>query len=324
MLTGKKEYNLLVKTVFLGTPAIAVPFLELLHQKSQVAAVLTNPDQPAGRGYELRPSPIKETALRLNLSLFQPPKADDPGFLDAMRNLSPEAGIVVAYGKLLPSSLLQIPKHGFLNVHFSLLPAYRGAAPIQWALINGETETGVTLFWLDEGMDTGPIFSQRRIPIAPEDDAESLRPKLVALGVEMLSEALAQLSNGRKDAVPQASAPVSKARILKREDGLLDWSQPACSLFNRLRGVTPWPGAYVMLEHGGRPQRLKILKAQAVSGREPGEPGIVVRLDAGEGFVIKCSQDFLKITLVQPEGKKAMSAWDFWQGAHLKLGEKLR
>jgi len=311
-----------MRTIFLGTPVLAVPFLELLQHQTDVRAVITTPDQPAGRGYELKPSPVKETGLSWGLPVLQPEKSGDPGFLETVRGLKPEVGVVVAYGKLLPRALLEIPTHGFLNVHFSLLPAYRGAAPIQWALICGETETGVTLFWLDEGMDTGPILLQRKLPIAPDDDAESLREKLVPLGVDALREALDLLASGRKVAQPQQGA-ASKAAILKKEDGLLDWSQPAQDLFNRLRGVTPWPGAYVLLHGPGRQHRLKILKAQVVKGGEPGGPGAVVRLEGGEGFVIKCGADSLKVTQVQPEGKKPMSAWDYWQGARLKLGDKL-
>lgn len=311
-----------MKTVFLGTPALAVPFLELLHRNSQILSVIANPDQPAGRGYELKPSPVKESALRLELPLMQPEKASDPAFLESMRTLAPEVGVVVAYGKLLPKSLLAIPRYGFLNVHFSLLPAYRGAAPMQWALIHGETETGVTLFWLDEGMDTGPLFLQRRLPIAPDDTAETLREKLVPLGVEGLDEALKKLASGEKIARPQEGTG-SKAPILKKEDGRLDWTQPAQVLANRIRGLTLWPGAFAMLKQGGKENRIKILKARAIAGGEPGEPGVVIRIEGREGIVVKCGQNLLKVTQVQPEGKRAMSAWDFWQGAHLKQGDKL-
>lgn len=313
-----------MKTLFLGTPSLAVPFLNRLHQLTTLQAIVTNPDQPAGRGYELKPSPVKEEALRLGAPLLQPEKAQDPGFLEAVRALSPDLGVVVAYGKLLPKALLAIPAYGFLNVHFSLLPAYRGAAPIQWALINGETETGVTLFWLDEGMDTGPILLQKKITVHPEEDAESLRRKLVALGVEALEEAVLALSQGRRTAAPQ-TGPSSKAPILKKENGHVDWSRPAQAIVNQLRGMTPWPGIYAMVRHGEKSYRLKITKASPLPlpVGEKASPGSVVRLESGEGFVIKCGQDSLKITQVQPEGKKPMSAWDFWQGARLKPGDQL-
>ncbi|MFA5974542.1 MAG: methionyl-tRNA formyltransferase [Elusimicrobiota bacterium] len=312
-----------MKTLFLGTPAIAVPFLERLHQQTSIQSVITNPDQPAGRGYEVKSSPVKEAALRLGLPLLQPEKAGEPGFQNAVRQMSPDFGLAVAYGKLLPKSLLEIPKHGFLNVHFSLLPAYRGAAPIQWALINGETKTGVTLFWLDEGMDTGPVFLQRELPILPEDDAESLREKLVALGLDVLDEAIRELSLGRQTAVPQAG-PASKAPMLKKEDGRIDWSRPAQAILNQLRGMTPWPGIYATVDQGGRSIRLKVLKGERVQAGEEGPVGAVTRLDSGEGFVIKCNGGSLKVLHVQPEGKKSMSAWDFWQGARLKVGDHFR
>lgn len=307
-----------MKTIFLGTPALAVPFLKLLHQRTDVLSVVTNPDQPAGRGYESKASEVKAAALRLSLPVLQPSTAHDPAFLDAVQALSPDVGVVVAYGKLLPPALLKAPKLGFLNVHFSLLPAYRGAAPIQWALINGERETGVTLFWLDEGMDTGPLFVQKKIDIHPADDAESLRKKLVLTGVELLEEALGVLANeGRKERAQ--TGPASRAPILKKEDGRVDWNKPARQLVNQLRGMAPWPGVHGLAGAA----RLKILRAQVVEGSESGVPGTVVRLVSGQGFVIKCGEGYLQILLVQPEGKKAMSAWEYWQGARLKLGEKL-
>src|SRR5882724_7874580 len=207
-----------MKTIFLGTPALAVPFLIKLREKTQVQAVITAPDQPAGRGYELKPPDVKVAAQKLELSILQPETLKDEAVAKAIGSLGAEIGIVVAYGKLLPKAILALPKHGFLNVHFSLLPKYRGAAPIQWALANGEKETGVTLFWLDEGMDTGPIFLQKRLAISPEDDADTLRNKLVESGVSSLDEALALLASGKATREPQ-SGKASLAPILKKENG---------------------------------------------------------------------------------------------------------
>jgi methionyl-tRNA formyltransferase len=312
----------MLKIFFLGTPALAVPFLERLHQKTSVAAVITTPDQPAGRGYALKAPAVKEAALRLGLPVFQPESLKNPLPLlplplqrgEGGGEGKPDLGVVVAYGKLLPKDFLAIPKHGFLNVHFSLLPKYRGAAPIQWALINGETETGVTLFWLDEGMDTGPILLQKKVPILPEDDADSLRNKLVDLGVICLEEALGLIDAGNIKREPQVGA-ASKAAILKKEDGRIDWAKPAEAIWNQMRGMTPWPGTYT--------GHLKILKAHPVLESAEGEFGSVIRVVSGEGPIVKCGKNSLALIQVQPEGKKPMPARSWWQGARLKVGDKL-
>jgi methionyl-tRNA formyltransferase len=304
----------MVKTIFLGTPALAVPFLERLHQKTEVTAVITSPDQPSGRGDALKAPEVKIAAQLRSLLVLQPETLSDKAVVDQVRALGAEVGIVVAYGKLLPKKMLEIPKHGFLNVHFSLLPKYRGAAPIQWTLLNGETETGVTLFWLDEGMDTGPIFIQKTMAILAQDDADTLRNKLVELGVEALDEALDQLTAGH--VVRQAQkGTASRAPMLKKEDGAIDWSKPAEILQNRVRGFTPWPGVYS--------GNLKMLKVKLAFDTENAVPGTVIRLVTGEGPVIKCGQNSLVLLHVQPEGKKAMPAWSWWQGSRLKIGDKI-
>jgi methionyl-tRNA formyltransferase len=303
-----------MKTIFLGTPALAVPFLERAAKEAAIQAVVTTPDEPAGRGYALKPSPVKVAAQKMGLPVLQPQILKDAAAVDQIRNCGAEVGIVVAYGKLLPKEILRIPRHGFLNVHFSLLPKYRGAAPIQWALIHGEAETGVTLFWLDEGMDTGPIFLQKKIVISPEDDAESLRMKLVELGVPLLIEALRLIAEEKIKRDPQTGTS-SKAPILKKEDGRIDWTKPASDLFNQWRGMTPWPGTYT--------GPLKILKMKVLEGVETAPPGTVVRLVRGEGPVVECGEDSLLLLQVKPEGGKAMSAWNWWQGARLKIGEEI-
>ena len=315
-----------MKTLFFGTPALAVPYLELLAKQTELKAVITTPDEPAGRGYALQPTPVKEAALRLKQPILQPANLNDPAFLTQLQSFGADVVIVVAYGKILPAAVLKIPKQGFINVHFSLLPAYRGAAPIQRALMKGETRTGVTLFWLDEGMDTGPIFLQKPLPIAPEDDAETLRQKLVPLGLDALKDALAQIAAGKIVRQPQ-SGPASMAPSLKKEEGEIDWEQPARSIANLIRGTNPWPGAFTFVSAGEKTHRLKVLKA-AVLPAYPGADlssisGGVVGLDSGRGFVVKCSHEFLQILNVQPEGKRPMSAWDYWQGARMKIGDKL-
>jgi methionyl-tRNA formyltransferase len=315
-----------LKTLFFGTPALAVPYLELLAKQTELRAVVTTPDEPAGRGYELQPTPVKQAAKLLNLPVLQPASLKDPSIVTQLAAYEPDVVIVVAYGKILPRAVLDVPRQGFINVHFSLLPAYRGAAPIQRALINGDIETGVTLFWLDEGMDTGPIFLKKSLSIQENDDADSLREKLIPLGVETLQNVLDALAKGNAVRLPQVGT-VSLAPPLKKEEGKLDWAKPAKSLLNLIRGTTPWPGAYSFLKSGDKPLRLKVLKAQVVPGTSgadsSSEAGSVVRVEKGSGFVVKCGQDFLLIRHVQPEGKRPMSAWDFWQGARLKQGDKL-
>jgi methionyl-tRNA formyltransferase len=303
-----------MKTIFLGTPAMAVPFLDALAKKSDIQAVITTPDQPAGRGYALKAPEVKVAAEHLNFPVLQPENLKEESAVSQFRSLGADVGVVVAYGKILPKEVLAIPKYGFLNVHFSLLPKYRGAAPIQWALVNGETETGVTLFWLDEGMDTGPIFLQKKLPIHPDDDAESLRNKLVSLGVSSLVEALELLEQGELKKEPQKGFS-TRAPILKKEDGQIDWTKPALAIRNQLRGMTPWPGAHT----GG----LKVLKLKVVEESDNGVPGTVIRLVTGEGPVVKCGRNSLVLLQVQPEGKKAMPAWSWWQGARLKLGDRI-
>ncbi|OGR89926.1 MAG: methionyl-tRNA formyltransferase [Elusimicrobia bacterium RIFCSPLOWO2_01_FULL_59_12] len=315
-----------MRTVFFGTPALAVPYLEFLAQQTELKGVVTTPDEPAGRGYETQPTPVKQAALKFPLPVLQPDSLTDPQFLTLLRSIAPDLAVVVAYGKILPADVLSIAAHGFINVHFSLLPAYRGAAPIQRALMNGEKQTGVTLFWLDEGMDTGPVFLQKNMTIAEEDDAESLRQKLIPLGVNALKEALDRLSKGQAARHPQAGA-ASKAPSLTKDDGRIDWTRSAAVVSNLIRGTYPWPGAFTFVTAGGKSLRLKVLKAKVVpvliDPKDAEGPGAVVHLEHDSGFIVKCGREFLHILQVQPEGKRPMSAWDFWQGARMKIGDKI-
>ncbi len=314
-----------MKTLFFGTPSLAVPFLDLVHQTSDLVAVVTTPDEPAGRGYTLQASPVKQKALALGLPVLQPESVKDVAFAAQIAAFKAELAVVVAYGKLLPRTVLESTRHGFMNVHFSLLPAYRGAAPIQRALMAGETTTGVSLFWLDEGMDTGNLFLQKTLSIREEDDADSLRAGLVALGIDVLEDALGQIAQGQLIRKPQVGT-VSMAPPLSKEDGSIMWSSPARQIHNKVRGVTPWPGASTHVTIGGKSTRLKILKTVPLAawpGANPGHAGRVVGLAKEEGFVVECGQEFLKILHVQPEGKRPMSAWAFWQGARLQVGDIL-
>lgn len=323
-------------TAFFGSPSLAAPFLERLRTHTQVAFVVTTPDEPSGRGQQLKATPVKEAAQKAGLPVHQPEKLKDPSFLSVVRQGALDLGLVVAYGKILPKELFEIPRLGFLNVHFSLLPAYRGAAPIQWALIHGEKKTGVTLFWIDEGMDTGPILLQKELPIESTDTALTLEGKLVPLGVAALEEALDLIAIGKAPRAPQ-QGPSSLAPRLTKELGHLPWDKPAEDLANLIRGVQPWPGAYCFVQRSGinrnseQGMLLKILEA-VPSEICPGNaercpviapPGQITGLEARKSFVVQCGRGFLKILKVQPEGKKAMSAWDFWQGARLKIADKL-
>ena len=314
-----------MKTLFFGTPALAVPYLELLRQKTEVLAVVTNPDEPAGRGYTLQASPVKQSAVANALPVLQPASVKETAFIQQIKAFNADLAIVVAYGKLLPKALLESTRHGFLNVHFSLLPAYRGAAPIQRALMAGDPQTGVSLFWLDEGMDTGTLFLQKSLSIKDDEDADALRARLIPFGVEALAEILGRIEKNQITRQPQTGA-VSLAPPLSKEEGRIDWSKPARHISNLVRGVTPWPGASTLIPLAGKPTLLKILKASPVlswEGSSASPAGTVVGLAKEEGFVVKCGQEFLKVLHVQPEGKRPMSAWAFWQGARLLIGEIL-
>lgn len=307
----------------MGTPAIAVPYLEALHPLSQIQAVVTSPDQPAGRGYEVKATAVKEAAQRLGLPVLQPSEVKSDAIATTLRQLKADVAIVVAYGKLLPPSILATTVHGFLNVHFSLLPAYRGAAPIQWALLDGRPETGVSLFWLDEGMDTGPLVAQQAVPVTLEDDAETLRSRLVPVGIHLMQETLRRLEQGEHPSQPQVGTPTA-APMLKKEDGRLLWSKSAKDLFNVIRATTPWPGAFCLVPSGNSETVLKVIKASPLESENQGQAGEITSVERGKSFVVRCGQGSLNVLEVQPAGKKAMSAWSWWQGARLKTGDRLR
>jgi len=302
---------------------LAVPYLESLHRNSRLQAVITSPDQPAGRGYDIKPPAVKIAAENLGVPVLQPERVKTPEFLQQIKSFDADVAIVVAYGKLLPEPVLAATRLGFVNVHFSLLPAYRGAAPVQWSLINGDKETGVSLFWLDAGMDTGPIYLQKRTPIDPREDSRALWDRLVRMGVEGMEEMLQKLAAGEVLRVPQTGES-SHARMLTKEDGRVDWTQPAQAVFDRFRGVSPWPGAYTYVQTGDQKTRLKLISvAVESSSTSSGEPGRIVDVVDREKLIVRCGQGTLALYEVQPEGKKAMPVWSFWQGARLKIGDRL-
>ena len=308
-----------MKTIFYGTPDVAVPFLELLARRTQVGAVVSQPDKPAGRSLKIEPTPTKKKGLELGLSVLQPVKpAEIEGHL---RALAPDLAVAVAYGRILRSGVLSVPRLGTLNVHFSLLPKYRGAAPVQWSLVRGETLTGVTIFWLDEGMDTGPILLTKETFIGPDEDAVELMGKLQALGLSALEEALTMIEAGRLVKDAQTGEP-SLAPLIKKEDAKLSLRRPAQELHNVIRGFRSWPKAYLELKNG---QRLIVLKTKTdVSAGEPAEPGTIISIERSGSVLVQCGVGSrLQFLSVQPEGKKPVNAADFINGLRLAAGDVL-
>jgi methionyl-tRNA formyltransferase len=308
--------------VFCGTPAFAVPTLEKLHAAGfRVSLVVTQPDRPKGRGLELVSSPVKVSALKLKLPITQPEriKANDE-FRAQLAAIHPDAIIVVGYGRIVPQWMLDLPRLGNINLHASLLPKYRGAAPIQWAIAQGETMTGVTTMRIDAGLDTGDILLQQGIAIAPDDTAETLAPRLAALGADLMVNTLRGLQDGIIPPQPQDNARATLAPILKKEDGLVDFFRAAEEIVNRLRGFQPWPGAYTKF----RGKNLQILKALSLNGRLKENLAEAELRVLDNRLWVGCGRDtFLELLEVQLEGKKRTSAKDFLHGYRPEPGEKL-
>jgi len=308
-----------LRTVFMGTPRFAVPSLAALAESVDVTLVLCNPDRPAGRGRSMASPPVKEEAVRRGIPVFQPDKARHPDAVARITAVAPDLIVVVAYGHILPKSILDIPRLGCINVHASLLPKYRGAAPINWAVARGESVTGITIMRMDEGMDTGPMLHVREIPIGEEDTAETMFSKLSVLGAEALREALRKLREGTLDETPQDAALATYAPKLTKEHGRIDWSRSSGEVCNLVRGMTPWPSAIAV--HAGR--TLKILSsAVAVESGAAGEAGEVVALGR-DGIAVACGEGVLRLQVVQPEGGKAMDAWAYAHGRRVATGERL-
>jgi methionyl-tRNA formyltransferase len=308
-----------MKLVFCGTPQFAVPCLEsLVASGFDVQLVVTQPDRPQGRGMELAAPPVKQTAQKLMLPVIQPEKIKkNEEFQKQLAELAPEAIIVVGYGRLIPSWMLQLPPRGNINVHASLLPKYRGAAPIQWAIANGESATGVTTMLLNEGLDTGDILLQREMKVRPEDTSLTLGPRLAELGAELLVETLRGLKSGTVRPVPQDHSRATLAPILTKEDGQIDFSRSAVEICNRLRGFQPWPGAYTQF----RGKQLKLISARPKESAESLPPGEL--LVAGNQLLVGCVRGPLELLQIQIEGKKAMAAGDFIRGYRPAPGERL-
>lgn len=313
-----------MKLIFCGTPSFAVPTLKsVLRAGHEVALVVTQPDRPGGRGMQVGVPPVKETAIAAGIPVVQPEKIkNNTEFRAMLESIAPDAILVVAYGRIIPKWMLDLPRLGNLNLHGSLLPKYRGAAPIQWAVANGEPVTGVTTMRLDEGLDTGDIFLQREMAIAPDQTASDLYPLLAEMGAALMVETLDGLASVTLSATKQDDSLATLAPILTREDGRMDFARPAMTIYNRWRGFQPWPGAWTTLD--GKKltaHRLMPLEPSALSGAplDPGE----VRIDQDRLYVRCGDQTWLELVEVQLEGKKRMPAADFLRGHHLRTGDRL-
>ena len=306
--------------VFMGTPQIAAVTLDQLIQgPDTVAGVVTQPDRPAGRGQKSIPSPVRRVAESHGIPVVAPEKIRAPEFLKTLMGWKPEIFVVVAYGRMLPKTILDLAPYGCLNVHYSLLPKYRGAAPAAWTIINGESTTGVTTMKLVEKMDAGPIYLQEATEVASGETTGSLQTKLTPIGARLLRETLRRLQEGLLMPQEQDESAATFAPILKKEDGLIQWDQPAMMIERRVRGFEPWPGTY---SHIGE-KLLKIHRVNVVAADTKGSPGEVMRADAG-GLWVATSSGFLGLEEVQLENRKRLSGVEFLRGARIKPGDRLQ
>lgn len=308
-----------LRIVFMGTPDFAVPsLLALIEEKYNVVAVVTQPDRPKGRRQELTPPPVKVVAQDHNIPVLQPEKLRNPEETQKVLDFKPDLIITAAFGQILPKAILDAPRYGCINVHASLLPKYRGGAPIHHAIINGESVTGVTIMYMVEELDAGDILSQREVPILPADHVGTMHDKLAKVGAELLIETIPALLRGEITPIPQNHEEATFARNIRREDEKIDWNRPAKAIANQVRGLHPWPVAYTIWN--GQP--LKIWWAQASEENADVPPGTVKRVDE-QGIVVATGEGCLVITELQPAGKKRMQVADFVRGRHLQPGERL-
>ena len=306
-----------MKIIFMGTPDFAAASLEaLIDSRHEIQAVVTQPDKPKGRKGELTPSPVKVVAEEKGIKVYQPLKVRDEEFVETLRAYNPDVIVVVAFGQIIPLSILQMPKFGCVNIHGSLLPKYRGAAPIQWAVLDGEKETGITTILMDEGIDTGDILLKKTIKIDTDETSGSLFDKLMALGAETILETLDELEKGCLTPIKQGESPTAYAKMLTKAMGLIVFTKPAKELDCFVRGMDPWPSAYTLLSG----KTLKLWKVRAVEGS--GKAGSVIDIGK-ESFTIACGEGAIEVLEVQLEGKKRMSAGDFLKGSTLNIGQEL-
>ncbi|MGA1867106.1 MAG: methionyl-tRNA formyltransferase [bacterium] len=302
-----------MRTIFMGTPQFSCPYLEaLIKNRYRIAGVVTQPDRPRGRGRVNQYSPVKKLALEHGLPVYQPSSLKKDQFFSLWQRLSPDLVIVVAYGQILPAWIINAPLYGCINIHASCLPNYRGAAPINWAIINGEKTTGITLILMDEGMDTGAILSQEKLRIDPDDTAESLSNKLSHLGAHMLPMTIKGLIEGTITPLPQQNHLATYTPKLTKEMGLISWEKDAVTINRLIKGLFPWPGCYTYLDG----VRIKILNAtiSSSSNNEAGVPGQIIAIEPRKGLCVHTGNGVLQILEVQPENKKRMNSWNFASG----------
>ena len=308
-----------LRAAFFGTPALALPTLEAMlaaPDVCEVGLVVCQPDKPSGRGRTLRAPPVAQRARELGLPLLQPRRVRTGAFPEALEAAVLDVAVVIAYGRILTTRLLEAPRFGCVNVHASLLPRWRGAGPIQWALIGGDDVTGVCTMWMEEGLDSGPVLGRREEPIRADDTATTLGTRLGQSGAALLVETLRELQAGRLKATPQDHSQVSLAPLLTKDDGRIRWSDPARAILGRAAGTTPWPGPFC----GWRGKTLRVHGIERAPG--VGEPGVVLSAD-GQGVVVGCGDGALRLTRVQPPNKKPVPVADFLRGYPLAVGESL-
>lgn len=313
-----------LRLVFCGTPAIAVPSLErlILLPRFEIAAVVTQPDRPRGRGLETVASPVKQAALAAGIPVYQPAKVRTEEAFEFFRAVAPDVVVIIAFGQIIPQRLIEIPRLGWINLHASLLPKYRGAAPIQWAIAEGETRTGLTTMQIDAGMDTGPMLLQWETEIGSDETSPELAERMAVAGADLVERTLDGLASGAVTPRPQDNAGTTLAPLLKREHGRIDWTWPARKIYNRIRGFAPWPGAYTSFRGGrchiwGRPADTSAISAAAGSA----EPGAIQT--AGGDLQVACGEGtWLHVEAVQIEGRRRISAREFVSGARLGSEER--
>ena len=308
-----------MRIVFMGTPEIAVPSLErLISDGHDLCAVVTQPDRPKGRGKKLAFSPVKEAAMRHELEILQPEKASQPDFLDRLRELNPDLIVVIAFGQILRKEVLDLPKYGCVNVHVSLLPKYRGAAPINWAIINGEEKTGVTTMFMDEGLDTGDIIKTREFSLDDEINAGQLHDIMMEEGADVLSQTVKAIEDGTAERIRQNDDESTYAPMMDRNLGHIDFKKSAVSIHNLVRGTVPWPGAWCESPYG----KMKIWKTRIGQGHTDREPGTIVSVGK-QGIEVACGMGMLLIEEIQMPNKKRMHVSEYIKGNNIEVGKVL-
>jgi len=308
-----------LRIVFCGTPAFALPALRhLIAQPDfKIESVVTQPDRPSGRGYETSTPPVKEAALEAGIAVYQPEKINSDSAFEFFQRAAPDVVVIIAYGQIIPARLIEIPRLGWINLHASLLPKYRGAAPINWAIVNGETRTGVTTMQIDAGLDTGPMLLRNEVSIGPDETAPELSARLAEAGAPLVAETLRKLDRGEITPTPQDNSRATLAPMLKKEDGRIDWRQSSQKIYNRIRGLQPWPGTFTTFR--GKTCQIwgRALKPVASGGR----PGILLPTRE-DGLLVICGEGVLRVDYAQMEGRKRVAGMEFAGGARIQPGER--